>query len=68
VEGLKTARAANETITVTELADQLNMSRSTADKLLANGQVPGARRKTPGQKNSPWLIPADAVASLRSAA
>ena len=48
-------------VTVQEFADALGVSRSTVDKLLAGGRVHGAVRKTPGVKNSPWLIPETAI-------
>jgi hypothetical protein len=52
-------------LTVAEWAARRGISRGTADKLLARGFVHGAERKTPGQKGSPWLIPADANVGTR---
>lgn len=49
-------------IDVTELATQINRSVGTTRRLLDAGQIPGAERKTPGVKNSPWLIPATSPA------
>lgn len=54
--------AATSYLTVQEYAERLGVSRSTADRLLAGGHVQGAARKTPGVKNSPWMIPEAAVA------
>jgi hypothetical protein len=59
--GEKTRTPRGQLITVQEFADKLGVSRSTADRLLAEGRVHGAVRKTPGVKNSPWLIPEAAV-------
>lgn len=46
------------TITVSELAASIGRTDGTTRALLDRGLIPGAARKTPGVKNSPWLIPA----------
>jgi hypothetical protein len=68
VEQLRKSRSTFATITVEQLAKRIGRSRATTDKLLASGQIPGAQRKTPGQSNSPWIIPADAAESFQRAA
>jgi len=49
-------------ITVAELAEAIGQTERAARRLLERGEIPGARRTTPGVKNSPWLIPAEAPA------
>lgn len=49
-------------IDVTALAEQIGRSVGNTRRLLEQGQIPGAARKTPGVKNSPWLIPATSPA------
>lgn len=49
-------------ITVAELADAIGQAVGAARRLLDGDKIPGARRKTPDVKGSPWLIPADAPA------
>jgi hypothetical protein len=46
------------TISVPELAANINQSEGTARKLLSQGLIPGARRKDPSKRNSHWVIPA----------
>jgi hypothetical protein len=49
-------------ISVSELAAEIHRTIGTTRKLLALGMIPGAERKTPGEKNSPWLIPSSSPA------
>jgi hypothetical protein len=51
---------ANNYITVKQLADEIGQTDGATRRLLERGLIPGARRKTPGVKNSPWIIPASA--------
>jgi hypothetical protein len=48
-------------ISVAELAQRLGQTDGATRRLLELGSIPGARRKTPGLPNSPWLIPANAA-------
>lgn len=58
----ETARAEKPepSITVPQLATAIGQSDGATRNLLDKGLIPGARRKTPGKSNSPWLIPASA--------
>lgn len=48
-------------LSVDEYAAQAGLSRATVDRQLQAGLIPDARRKTPGLKGSPWLIPVPAI-------
>jgi hypothetical protein len=66
-DGARTALSrSDDPITPAGLAKRIRVSRSTVDKLLNAGMIPGALRKTPGLKNSPWVIPAWAVDEYRN--
>jgi hypothetical protein len=54
-------RQAPSYIRVAELAQGLGQPIGAVRRLLDLDLIPGARRKTPGTPNSPWLIPANAV-------
>lgn len=57
-------KGSNDTITVAELAVQIGRSEHVTRNLLDRDEIPGAYRKTPGVKNSPWIIWADAPAAF----
>lgn len=50
-------------ISVEQLAHGIGQSVGHTRRLLEAKLIPGARRKTPGVKNSPWLIPPSAAAA-----
>jgi hypothetical protein len=56
---------ADNWITVPQLADGIRRTLGTTRNLLERGLIPGAERKTPGVKNSPWLIPASAIEAFK---
>lgn len=55
------SQAATTHVTVNDLARGIVQSDYTTRRLLERGRIPGARRKTPDVKNSPWLIPEGAA-------
>jgi hypothetical protein len=61
IVGPLNASSPDELIRVAELAAGIRRTEGTTRRLLDASHIPGARRKTPGVKNSPWLIPASAV-------
>ena len=62
LSGTLSTRSPDEgTISVPELARGIGQTDGVTRGLLERGMMPGARRKTPGKKNSPWIIPASAA-------
>lgn len=56
--------AMKDFLLVREVADRLGVSGETVRRFVADGRLPGARKKDPMKRTSPMLIPLAAVDTL----